>query len=136
MFRTVGRDRIYVQATFGEGIGSFINDGSFNLAPQDSRADAIPLFSMIAFYDHYWNDRWSTTFGYSRLDMDTRNQQLPSEFRQGQYGVVNLLHDPAEDLTLGIEGTYRRRQLIDGTSAPSYRIKFAIQYAFDVSWRR
>ncbi len=65
--------------------------------------EPLPLIGVVAFYDHYWSDKFSSTFGYSRLDIDNSASQADNAFRIGQYAVTNLLYYPVKDVMAGAE---------------------------------
>jgi hypothetical protein len=91
----------------------------------------LPLVGIVAFYDHYWNDKLSSTFGYSRLDIDNSEGQADNAFRTGQYAVTNLLYYPVKNVMAGGEFQYGyRKNFRDGWSVPDYRIQFSFKYNF------
>ena len=57
---------------------------------------------MSAFLDHYWSDRWSTTAGYSMIDIDNEPTQAANAFHiRGHYALGNLLFYPAKNVMMG-----------------------------------
>ena len=42
---------------------------------------ALPVFGMVAFYDFQWSDCLRSAIGYSRLDVDNSDGQLPPPSR-------------------------------------------------------
>jgi hypothetical protein len=91
----------------------------------------LPLLGIVAFYDHYWGDKFSSTIGYSRLDIDNSDGQADNAFRTGQYAVTNLLYYPVKDVMAGAEFQYGyRKNFRDGFSVPDYRIQFSFKYNF------
>jgi DcaP outer membrane protein len=138
---TVGRDKILLQVVYGEGIASYMNDGGMDLAPAasfsetevtDVEAEVIPLTGVVAYYDRYWNDRWSSSIGYSYTEVDNTNFQSPDTFNKGEYASVNLLHYPAENLMVGGEFLYGRRTNNDGADGDDMRFQFTVKYNFGI----
>jgi hypothetical protein len=85
--KTVGDDVLKLQVVYGEGIGNYMNDGGVDIAPDSgdidtAGAEAIPLLGISAYYDHYWSERWSTTLGWSMIDLDTAAGQSESEIQK------------------------------------------------------
>jgi hypothetical protein len=133
------KDAIKLQLVYGEGIQNYMND-----APEDVGAvpnpgntltpvkgEALPLLGIVAYYDHYWNDKFSSTFGYSRLDIDNSSGQTDDAFKTGQYASANLLYYPVKDAMLGGEFIWGNRENFrDGWSVPDYRIQFSFKYNF------
>ena len=133
---TWGRDMLKLQVAFGEGIGNYMNDGGVDIAPdsaniEKAEAEAVPLLGISAYYDHYWSDRWSTSLGWSMIDLDTSNGQGPSEFEKGQIAQINLLHYPMDHVLLGTEFIWGQREDIDGNKGEDYRIQFSLKVDFD-----
>jgi len=48
VINTFGRDQLKLGLVYGEGIGSFMNDGGVNLAPHNNQAEAVPLLGFTA----------------------------------------------------------------------------------------
>ena len=133
---TWGRDMLKLQVAFGEGIGTSMNDGGVDIAPdsaniEKAEAEAVPLLGISAYYDHYWSDRWSTSVGWSMIDLDTSNGQGASEFEKGQIAQINLLHYPMDHVLLGTEFIWGQREDIDGNKGEDYRIQFSLKVDFD-----
>ncbi|MEM9256440.1 MAG: DcaP family trimeric outer membrane transporter [Pseudomonadota bacterium] len=130
------RDMLKLQVVYGEGIGNYMNDGGIDIAPSSAditQADAktVPLLGIVAYYDHYWNERWSTSLGWSMTDLDTTSGQADSEFAEGQIAQINLLHYPRSNVMLGSEFSWGERRDIDGDTGTDYRIQFSLKVGFD-----
>ena len=129
-----------MQVVHGEGIASYMNDGGMDLAPRatydtfgtlvDVDAEAIPLTGVLAYYDHYWNDRWSSSMGYSYTEVDNTNFQDAAAFHKGEYASANLVCYPADNLTLGAEVLWGRRTDNDGASDDDTRLQFTVKFTF------
>jgi hypothetical protein len=133
---TWGRDKLKLQVVYGEGIGNYMNDGGIDVAPDsaninDAEAEAVELLGISAYYDHYWSDRWSTSVGWSMIDLDTSDGQLPTEFEKGQIAQINLLHYPADNVLLGSEFIWCEREDVNGNTGSDYRIQFTLKVNFD-----
>ncbi len=134
--RTWGRDMVKLQVAFGEGVGNYLNDGGLDLAPSSSdinraQAEVVPLLAISAYYDHYWSEKWSTSFGWSMTDLDSSDGQLDSEFSRGQIAQINLLHYPADNILMGTEFIWGEREDVDGSTGTDYRIQFSLKINFD-----
>jgi hypothetical protein len=58
--------------------------------------------------------------------------QTPSDFRRGQYALVNLEHHPTKNVMIGGEFQWgRRNNHSDGFQVDDYRIQFGFRYNFD-----
>jgi hypothetical protein len=131
------RDRIIGQLVYGEGIASYMNDGGMDLAPRLEsveplrvRAETVPLTGVVAYYDHWWSERWSSSIGYSYTEVDNTNFQDPGAFHKGQYASTNLLWYPRGDVLVGGELMWGERENNDGASDDDVRFQFSVKYSF------
>ena len=144
-FNTIGKDKLYLSVVYGDGIASYMNDGGMDIAPTAAfppvvnpiapppvlSAKAVPLTGVMAYYDHYWNDMFSTTLGYSFTQVDNTNFQATNAFHKGEYASVNLLMYPAERVMVGVELMWGKRHNNDGESGDDVRFQFSAKYNFD-----
>ncbi len=133
---TWGRDQLKLQVVYGEGIGNYMNDGGIDIAPDSAdifaaNAETVPTWGLVAYYDIWWNDKWSTSLGWSMTDLDTSDGQDGTEFKQGQIAQINLLHYPRDHVMLGGEFSWGEREDIDGNTGSDYRIQFSMKVDFD-----
>jgi len=137
--KTWKNDVIKLQLVYGEGVQNYMNDApeDVGIVPNPGNAKspikgvALPLLGIVAFYDHYWNDKFSSSFGYSRLDIDNSEGQADNAFKTGQYAVANLLYYPVKDAMIGGEFQWGHRENFrDGWTVPDYRIQFSFKYNF------
>jgi hypothetical protein len=85
----------------------------------------------VLFLDHTWNEQFSSSVGYSRQDNDNREAQAPGAFRDGQYALGNLLYYPVQNVMMGAELQWGRRQnFSDGFSSDGFKIQFSFKYNF------
>ena len=104
---------------------------NFNNPRSPIKGVALPLLGIVAFYDHYWSPKLSSTIGYSRLDIDNSDAQANNAFRIGQYAVTNLLYYPVKNMMAGGEFQWGyRKNFRDGFSVPDYRLQFSFKYNF------
>src|SRR5262249_46580966 len=105
--------------------------------------EALPLLGVVAFYDKTWNSKFTSSFGYSMVDIDNSNPQTADAFQHGDYALANLLYHPVEGLMWGGEVQWGKRTNNDdsGTdlagnqvdSFDDYRIQFSVKYNFSHS---
>jgi len=133
------KDVVKLQLVYGEGIQNYMNDAPADVGAKPNpgnsvtpvTGEALPLLGIVAFYDHYWGEKFSSTVGYSRLDIDNSESQANNAFRAGQYAVTNLLYYPVKDVMVGAEFQWgHRKNFRDGFSVPDYRIQFSFKYNF------
>jgi hypothetical protein len=111
-----------------------MNDGGVDLAPEgvpgNLEAKAVPLFGVDLYYDHYWNDEWSSSIGWSRTQVDNTSFQSADAFHSGDYASVNLLYTPDPNILMGAEFLYGRREDNDGATGEDYRLQISVKYSF------
>jgi hypothetical protein len=148
--KTVGKDQILLQVVHGDGIASYMNDGGTDLAPNayfvnpltptisplstvpTLSAEAVPLTGVVAYYDHYWNEKFSSSIGYSSTQVDNTNFQTADAFHKAQYASVNLLWTPVSNFMMGGEVLWGDRQNNDGLSGRDWRFQFTLKYNFGI----
>jgi hypothetical protein len=131
------RDQLKLQVAYGEGIGNYFNDGGLDIAPDSADLDrasatAVSILGIVAYYDHYWNENWSSTIGWSMTDLDTEDGQAGDEFAKGQIASTNLLWYPTDNMMTGVEFSWGRREDVDGASGEDYRIQFSVKVNFSL----
>jgi hypothetical protein len=129
------KDAVRAGVVFGRGIASYMNDGGMDLAPTGStttaiNTEAVPLVGVSAYYDLWWNDRWSSSAGYSITQVRNTDFQTPDAYHSGQYVSANLLHYPTKNVFYGIEYLYGRREDNDGDFGEDNRVQISAHYKF------
>jgi hypothetical protein len=132
-------DVLRLQVIYGEGIENYFNDAPVDVGIERNpgnpvtpiRGKALPIFGLVAFLDHNWNQQWSTAAGYSRVDVSNSEGQTPAAFHIGQYALANLLCSPAKNVMMGGEFQWTRRENnSDGFSVNDFRLQFSFKYSF------
>lgn len=133
--RDIGR----FQVVFGEGIQNYMNDAPVDVGIRTNFSDpvrpiegvALGLVGVVAFLDHTWGERFTTSVGYSLLDIENSDAQSPSAFNRGHYGLTNILFTPVPNAMVGAEFQWgRRANFLDGFSVNDYRMQFSFKYNF------
>ncbi len=140
----ISKDTVKAAVTYGEGIENYMYDAPVDIGVKNNLTNRItpvigatlPVFGMSAFYDKTWNDKWTSTAGYSRLDIKNSDAQTPAAFKNGQYALANLLYSPVPDVMVGGEFQWGNREnFSDGFSFNDYRIQFSFRYNFALAVR-
>ena len=122
---------------YGNGIENYMNDAPVDVGVQNNFSNpispikgvALPVLGVVAFDDHTWNKRYSTSFGYSMLNISNSDGQLPSDFHRGQYGLANLLYRPVPKVMMGGEFQFGQRENIsNGYTYNDFRVQFSFKY--------
>jgi hypothetical protein len=134
------RDTARLQLVYGKGIQNYMNDapvdvGAFATGVLRKPVDGRPLsnFGAVAFLDHAWNDKFTSSVGYSAIDVENSGLQDPSSFSRGEYGLFNIMYTPVKNVMFGSEFQWgRRHNFRDGWTYDDYRVQFGARYNF--SW--
>jgi hypothetical protein len=140
------KDKLHLSMVYGEGIATYMNDGGVDLGPHARvvpppagvtappalvlSPDAAPLLGLMFYYDHYWNDHFATSFGYSQTRLENTNFQSPDAYRLGQYVSANLLWTPIPPLMIGAEYLWGERTDKNGANGDDNRVQFTFKYNF------
>jgi len=124
------------EVVYGDGIQNYMNDAPVDVAPRNTsnpakpvEGVALPVLGVVSFLDHNWSRKFSTSLGYSLVNISNSNAQDPSDYHQGHYALTNLLYHPIPPVTVGGEFQYGRRvNFRDGFNVNDYRLQFSFKY--------
>lgn len=125
---------------YGRGVQNYMNDATTDIAVVEDFDDPespldgelLPLWALVLFYDINWNDRWTSTVGYSLVDLDYEGTAVDADtFAKGQYVLANIQYHPRPDLMGGVELQWLERDnFADGYSYDSWRVQFSFRYRY------
>lgn len=122
---------------YGKGIENYMNDAPIDIAVKNNLSNPIkpiegvplPVLGVVSFLDHNWSSRFSTSIGYSLVNITNASAQSPSDYHQGHYALTNILYHPAPTVTVGGEFQFGRRvNFSDGFNVNDYRLQFSFKY--------
>jgi len=122
---------------YGEGIENYMNDAPVDVGVKNNFANpaspikgvALPVLGVVAFLDHNWSDKFSTSAGYSMVNIDNSDAMAPNAYHQGHYALGNLLYHPVKQVTMGGEFQFGRRvNFTDGFNYNDYKMQFSFRY--------
>ena len=124
------------EVVYGKGIENYMNDAPIDIGVKNVanpgkpiQGVALPVLGIVSFLDHNWSSRFSTSIGYSLVNITNSNAQRPSDFRQGQYALTNILYHPVPAVTVGGEFQFGRRiNFSDGFNVNDYRLQVSFKY--------
>ena len=128
-----------MQGETGEGFQNYTADPSPDLALQSNpgntitpvKGKALPLWGFFSFVEMKWSEKLQTSIGYSMMTVTNTDLQSPDAFRQGQYGLVNLRYYPVNNLMMGLEYQYGKREnFSDGFQSFANKIQFSFKFNF------
>ena len=138
----IGKKAIFRgQYVYGEGMENYMNDAPVDVAvtrnyegnttEQPIRGKALPVWGATAFVDVNWSKLFSSSFGYSVTTIKNSDLQSQNAYKQGQYGLVNLLYYPVDNVMAGVEYNYGRRDNYGGSfHSTTSEVRFAFKYNF------
>lgn len=132
----VEKDDVRVQATAGHGLGRYVGLNFANAAVVDSlgRMSVIDEVAGFVAYRHFWSEEWRSTVNASFFHAGNPSGLDDTAVnRDAQSYSANLLYSPIPAWTVGIEYTYARRELENGTDGRYDRVQFSALYNFGYS---
>ena len=131
-----------LQVVYGEGIENYMNDAPVDVGTKPNPGDvkkpvegvALPVTGIVAFLDHTWSEKMSSSIGYSSCTIDNSEGQDKDAFKLGQYALANLLFTPAPKFLCGVEGGWiHRENNSDGFKVDDYHVQVSAKYSFSFS---
>ena len=127
-------DTLRASVVYGEGIQNYMNDAPVDIGitnDPNNIGEALPILGVVLFFDYAWSEKFTSTIGYSMVDIDNSVGQGASAFKTGQYALVNLLYYPAKNVMMGPELQWGKRENnSDGFSVDDFRVQFSAKYSF------
>jgi hypothetical protein len=125
------------QVVYGEGIENYMNDAPVDVGIRNTPLNAIspikgvplPVLGIVSFLDHNWSSRFTSSVGFSMVNIENSNGQAADAYHQGYYALGNLLYHPIKRVTMGGEFQFGRRvNDSNGFSFNDYRMQFSFRY--------
>jgi hypothetical protein len=121
---------------YGHGIESYMNDAPVDVGTQPNPSNpatpkgvALPVLGLVSFLDHNWSPQFTTSVGYSLVNIQNPDGDRALAFHQGHYAVGNLLFYPVKQVMIGTEFQFGRRvNFADGFNTNDYRLQFSVRY--------
>jgi len=136
-----------LQVVYGEGIENYMNDAPVDVGTKATTNPskpvdgvALPVTGIVAFLDHTWNPKMSSSVGFSMVSIDNSEGQAYNAFKDGQYALANLLFTPVKDVMWGVEAGWIHRDNkagpspgIDAYKVDDYHEQVSFKYNFAYS---
>ena len=140
----VGENNVVrASVVYGEGVENYMNDAPADIGIQNNPGNvttpiegvALPVLGIVAFLDHNWNKKYSTSVGYSMVDIDNSDAQAASAYHRGHYAIGNLLYYPVDNVMAGVELQYGKREnFSDGFASDDFKIQVSFRYNYAKTW--
>jgi hypothetical protein len=130
--------------SYGHGIENYMDDAPVDVGigrnPPGSlvpiKGVTLPVLGIVAFLDHTWSKRFTSSGGFSMVNIENSGGQLPSDYHRGYYSVGNLLYHPIPKVMMGGEFQWgKRMNFSDGFSSNDYRMQFSFKYDWGKSFK-
>jgi hypothetical protein len=127
------------QFLYGKGIENYMNDAPEDIGIESNgnnavtpvKGVALPVSGVVAFLDHTWNPKFSSTVGYSMVDIDNSEGQAPSAFNRGDYALGNVAYYPVPGVMTAVELQWgKRTNNTDGFTSDIMKLQFSFKYNF------
>ena len=131
--------QFFGQASYGKGIGQFLNDLSnlnVDIVPDPVKEGAMQVLPMMGWYAGLQYNICpkifvSSTYSQSRLYSDNDYPETPSgQYRYGQYLVANVFWNVTSDLQVGAEYLRGWRTDFNDETRHANRMNVSVQYSF------
>ena len=136
-------DVLRLQYVYGHGIQNYFNDAPVDIGVKNNFSDpvtpvigeALPVTGLVLFIDHNWNEKLSSSGGYSLVNITNSDGQAPNAYHRGQYVVFNVLTTPAKNVMMGGEFQWAHRENnSDGFKVDDVRLQFSFKYSFGMKF--
>jgi hypothetical protein len=134
-------DLLHLQLVEGAGVENYFNDAPIDLGAKSNPGntvtpvvgEALGDLGLVLYLDHTWNPRFTSSVGYSRVDITNSDGQNANAYKTGQYLSANLLYTPVKNVLMGGELLWaNRNNFSDGVSSDDVRLQFSFKYNFSV----
>ncbi len=128
-----------LSALYGEGIQNYMNDAPADVGVEPNPGDpdapvkgvALPVLGLVAFLDHTWNEKFSSSVGWSMVDIDNSELQSVDAFSRGNYAIGNVAYYPVPGVMTVVELQYGdRTNFEDGFDTNIFKVQFTAKYNF------
>ncbi len=134
------RDTLKLSFVYGHGIENYMNDAPVDVSTERTNSSnprvpikgvALPVTGVMAYLDHTWNKRFTSSLGYSMLNITNSGGQTHDAFHRGQYASGNLLFYPVDNVMIGGELIWgQRNNWLDGFHSQDIHMQFSFKYNF------
>ena len=132
----LGKDDLRFMLNFGDALGRYMGLNAFNdgYVKADGSIETFDQWGGFVAYQHYWSDRWRSTFSVSAAGADNpgTNDFVGSDglAKKYQSAHLNLSWLPAPKLAIGGELIFASKELEDGRDGDMSRVQFSVKYGF------
>lgn len=123
---------------YGEGIENYMNDATIDVGIQPTgdpnkpiEGVALPVTGISAFIDYSWSDKFSSSLGYSFVDIDNAEASADDQFSHGDYAIGNLGYYPVPRVMIVAELQYgKRSNFRDDFTSDMIKVQLSFKFNF------
>jgi hypothetical protein len=131
-------DVLRLQGIYGEGVENYMNDAPADIGLEPNTGEPnrpvkgvpLPVYGIVAFLDHTWSKYFTSSVGYSLINIDNTDGQSGTAFKKGQYALANLLYYPVSNMMAGVEYQWIQRDNKDGFKSKDMKVQFSFKWNF------
>ena len=132
-------DVLRLQVVYGKGIENYMQDSPVDIGIARNPGNPVtpvvgkplPILGTLIFLDHTWNDKFTSSVGYSQPGHRQHRGQAPDAFKAGNYALGNLLYTPVPNVMMGGEFQWGRREnFSDGLNSDGVQDPVLFKYNF------
>lgn len=135
---------LYLQATYGKGIGAYIQDLAgmpISFVPKDNHPGHMtptPMMGWSAGITYNINDRWQVNAMASQArvwnvdeyaEHESESDGNINNYKYGLYGAANVFYNISSYFQVGLEYVYGYRKSWNNGSAHDNRLQFQVQFS-------
>jgi opacity protein-like surface antigen len=125
-------------ASYGSGVGDLFgepaNSARRNMPDVYVDGQSLETVDVVAYgahLNHYWNPKWFSSIGASRLDLDLPDDaRFSSNIDTLDYAWVNLIWDPTDRVMIGIEYQYIEMAKVSAPTLDASRLQASFRFQF------
>jgi hypothetical protein len=122
-------DKIIAQYIIGSGLGRYRSGSDLGLESPTKVETILDMGGCVAL-THKWTKRLTSTGVYSFAMRREDNADAPDTPRFASYTAVNLIWEPIDGTTMGVEYLYGTNKTQDDSFGKANRIQASVQYNF------
>ncbi len=126
------KDNFKFQVVYGDGVGSYNNDGGYDdaLFKDNGDLNTISSFQWFAAYQHWWTKSLRSNAVFGMVDVDNETEQSEDSLDRTIYAAANLVWSPVKQIDFGIEYVYGERRDKSRDDGSASRILASAKYKF------
>lgn len=128
------KDNFKFRFSYGDGIGRYIRDAykySASLNQNNYKLDAQTAYGFYVGYQHFWLDNLKSSLIYGLTEIDNNTEVIGTDENKRLETIhANLIYSLEQNIELGVEYIFGKRELDNGEAGYVRRIQFSTKLKF------